>query len=480
MSWDKYGSPYDPNHSGKMQKPRDKRSRRNEDQYQLRGCGDPNCPSCNSHIPREVAATMSGARGGVYRGSRPEFVVLDDISSSLGDSIRRAMEERSESFFRDMIGREFVAEIKTEPREEGPPASYKKARKKVKDWITVVPEQAFDDIKGNGAALSQLRDAIEAPVKHKAIYEAYGMKMPKGALLSGPPGCGKTMFARAAAWEMKQLYGSEKKETLFLSISGSEIQSPWVGVTEGHIKAIFDFAKEYKAYHGYPLPVFIDEADVLLPDRTGRIRRVAPWEESQVAVFLAEMDGIEESAAFVLLATNRPEVIDQAVLRDGRCDFKITVKRPDREAIEHILTRNFEGVLAADKTSDLIFAAVEALHDPFKVIMDAHAALVRFELKQEGPEMEMEHHFHKHFLLEHILSGAMAASIPARAKRFAFARDKETGEAKGVTVGDVVAAVNALFEENQGLEHEFALNEFRQEFEREWEEVKKTPKKEKK
>src|SRR5690606_17531596 len=161
---------------------------------------------------------------------------------------------------------------------------------------------------------------------------------PKGAMLSGPPGCGKTMFAKAAAAEMKRLYGEEVE---FISISGSSLQSMFIGETEARISAIFTFAREYRAYRGHPLLVFMDEADVLLPDRTGRVRRVASWEESQVATFLAEMDGMQESGAFVLLATNRPEVIDQAVLRDGRCDFKIVVKRPTRDALQIILEKNF-------------------------------------------------------------------------------------------------------------------------------------------
>ncbi len=338
----------------------------------------------------------------------------------------------------------------------GPPESYKAARKEVEDWLIKAPEQAFDDIIGNEEALEQLRDAIKAPVEHKALYEAYGMKMPKGALLSGPPGCGKTMFARAAASEMRKLYGEEVE---FISISGSELQSMFVGQTEGYIKSIFTFAREYKNHHGHPLLVFMDEAEVLLPDRTGRIRKVAPWEESQVATFLAEMDGIQESGAFMLLATNRPEVIDQAVLRDGRCDFKIVVKRPTQEAIQVIVQNNFkETLLAKGNTLDqLVFAAVESLFDPHKIILEAHLLGINFEEKNIK-------HDHKHFLLEHIISGAMAASIPRRSIRYAFTRDKIKGKANGVTVDDVVKAVNDIFEENRGLEHQFALEEFREQF----------------
>jgi SpoVK/Ycf46/Vps4 family AAA+-type ATPase len=264
------------------------------------------------------------------------------------------------------------------------------------------------------------------------------------------------MFARAAASEMKRLYGSA---TEFISISGAELQSMYIGETEGRIKAIFAFAHEYQAFHGHPLLVFMDEAEVLLPDRTGRVRRVAPWEESQVATFLAEMDGMQESGAFVLLATNRPNVIDQAVLRDGRCDFKIVVQRPTPEAIESILRKNFAGVLldSESKLEQLVFAAVECLHDPQKIIIDAQTIKVDFQA-------EMIERGHKHFLLEHIVSGAMAASIPGRAKRAVFTRDKADGVARGVTTSDVVKAVNDIFEENRGLDHAFAFEAFMREF----------------
>lgn len=401
-NWKKFGSPYDPDHSGKMRLPPEQEAKRSSpDRYQTRGCGDPDCPACNPEIAYE--RQRSGT-------SKPA----------------------------------------------GPPESYKEARKQVEDWLIKAPEQAFEDIVGNEEALEQLRDAIRAPVEHKELYEAYGMKMPKGALLSGPPGCGKTMFARAAASEMRKLYGEVVE---FISISGSELQTMFVGQTEAYIKAIFTFAREYKNYHGHPLLVFMDEAEVLLPDRTGRVRRVAPWEESQVATFLAEMDGIQESGAFMLLATNRPEVIDQAVLRDGRCDFKVVVKRPTQEAIQVIVQKNFGGVLIdkAHKVDDLVFAAVESLFDPHKILVEAHLLGINFE------EKEIKHD-HKHFLLEHIISGAMAASIPRRSVRYAFARDKAAGKAKGVTVADVVKAVNDIFEENKRLDHSFAMEEFREEF----------------
>lgn len=336
------------------------------------------------------------------------------------------------------------------------PTDYERTRQPVAQWLMNAPEQSFDDIVGNEEALSQLRDAILAPVAHAELYEAYGMKPPKGVLLSGPPGCGKTMFARAAASEMKRLYG---KQVEFLCLSATELQSKYVGETEKLIKAIFAFARTYKNKNGHPLLVFIDEAETFLPDRNHRPGRyVQSWEQSQVATFLAEMDGIAESAAFVMLATNRPHMIDQALLRDGRCDFKIEVKRPTPEAAETILRRRFASTFTRCDRELLVAAAVDSIYDPHKVLIDAHLLGVNVGTGQ------VEDLHHQHFLLEHIVSGAMVASIPERSTRFAFARDKAAGKPTGVTVEDVVRAVTAIYEENKKLDHSFALGEFKSAF----------------
>ncbi|MCZ4270780.1 AAA family ATPase [Maritalea porphyrae] len=433
---DRFGSPFDPSYQGqnKITRPQEMSER---EQHRLRGCADKNCPVCN---PESAAIGTGGGQrrapsfAGSYAGRRVEEELQRRLFLALTDTLSASTKIN-----------------------DSPPTSYKEARKEVEAYIVEAPTQSFDDIVGNDEALALLKDAITAPVEHKDLYEAYGMSMPKGALLSGPPGCGKTMFARAAASQMKELYGDSQE---FISISGSELQSMYVGETEGRIKAIFTYAREYKRFHDVPLLVFMDEAEVLLPDRTGRVRRLAPWEESQVATFLAEMDGMQESGAFVLLATNRPEVIDQAVLRDGRCDFKIVVKRPTVEALEIILRKNFKDVLAAEPTEDLVFAALEAFQDPHKVIAEAHA----IGLGADGKAADFGG---KNFMLEHIVSGAMAASVPGRAKRRAFARDKASGKATGITTADVLSSVNELFDENKGLDHSFALADFKREFETE-------------
>lgn len=444
----RFGSPYDPTYrgTGKITRPQEQSE---AEQHRLRGCGDPNCAMCNPE---------TAARGGNnVPNMNPGRTVSIDIESNpfSGRSFGAIREEMIRQMMGSMNSGGFIrGDGMTSTNAK--PSSYTQARRAVEQWIIEAPEQAFDDIVGNEDALGSLRDAITAPVEHKDLYAAYGMKMPKGALLSGPPGCGKTMFARAAASEMKHLYGGDHE---FISVSGSELQSMYVGETEGRIKAIFTYAREYKKFHGHPLLVFMDEAETLLPDRTGRVRRVAPWEESQVATFLAEMDGMQESGAFVLLATNRPEVIDQAVLRDGRCDFKIVVKRPTMKALEVILQKGFEKLPKRGAgVAELTFAALESFRDPHKIITEAHAIKLG---SFDGRKFDTRD---KSFTLEHIVSGAMAASVPARATRHAFARDKSSGDVTGVQVEDVLKAVNDLFAENRDLDHSFAMGEFLDEF----------------
>jgi SpoVK/Ycf46/Vps4 family AAA+-type ATPase len=443
----RFGSPFDPKFSGggKIERPKET--------PKLRGCGDPNCATCNPETAAAGVPPMSAEaayRSGRSIGRGEIANVGNPFDRYFADLIQSRIEETNR-VLGDGLTVTFDSSGGTTPTPARPPESYRRAREAVEKWIVPAPEQSFEDIIGNDDALAGLKDVIRAPVIHKELYEAYGLTMPKGALLSGPPGCGKTMFAKAAASEMKKLYGSTSE---FISISGSSIQSPYVGVTESYIVAIFKFAREYKTFHGHPLLVFIDEADALFPDRTGRVRRVASWEESNVAAFLAEMDGMQTSGAFVLLATNRPEALDEAVLRDGRCDFKITVKRPIKEAVHVILSKGFEALpIRGADVGDLTFAALEALYDPAYVIHSFGALEV-----SDGKQVRRLNG--KDFALEHVLSGAMASSIPGRASRKAFARDKTAGTRTGVNVSDVLAAVKDVFGENKRLEHAFALREF--------------------
>ena len=239
--------------------------------------------------------------------------------SSRDDVYRQIFTER-------MIKDAFLRLDPSIPYREAPSAAdiaYNSAREAVEDFIYPVSSSIdWSDVIGNDEAKQALLEAVEARVRNADLYSFYGMAAPRGCLLWGPPGCGKTMFAKAAASALAKLHGNDSE---MLLVNGTSLQSMWVGETEKKIRAFFEFARAYRAKHGRSLVIFIDEADAILPSRNGSVAR---FEISNVSTFLAEMDGLKENAAYVILATNRPEAIDEAILRDGRVSHKVKVERP--------------------------------------------------------------------------------------------------------------------------------------------------------
>lgn len=341
---------------------------------------------------------------------------------------------------------------------------YRHARRAVEKYIfSSSVSVGWNSVIGNESAKNKIRQAIEAPVKHKDTYSFYGMQCPKGILLHGHAGCGKTLIAKAAATSLAEVYGTDVE---FLSISGPQLQERFIGATEQNIKAIFDFAKIYKKENGHPLLVFIDEAETILPDRGGVSvghgkRMVQSWEQSQVAAFLAEMDGMSENCAFLLLATNMPHQIDPAILRDGRIDHKIQIERPNQEAVQQIVRNSFEGIPAEDAIDDIVFAATETFFDPMMIIKTSKAVKLKMGFDEEGEQFaEVEDEKHFNFCLEHIISGAMAASVARRCKALAFDRDIKLNKISGIRVADAIRSVNDIFEENKNLDHSAAIQDF--------------------
>jgi SpoVK/Ycf46/Vps4 family AAA+-type ATPase len=304
------------------------------------------------------------------------------------------------------------------------------------------------DVVGNEEAHRAMIEAIEFPIKHKELFKFYGKKATKGILLSGPPGCGKTMFGKAAASVIGQLSG---KEASMLSINATELQKPYVGQTEEIIRQLFAYAKAYKALYGHSLVLFIDEADSILPRRDAAGRGVARWEESNVSTFLAEMDGMEESGALVILATNRPEAIDPAILRDGRIDRKIVVKRPDERAALTILSRAMADAPIHDTTTKLnartylVEFAINELFSPLR-----HIVKVKTE---RGVD---------YMTLGDVVSGAMVVGLVERAKASAFHRDISSGTKSGITEADMLHAIETVMAEQMSLPDVYALTELAQ------------------
>ncbi|MDF2826675.1 MAG: ATPase, partial [Mycobacterium sp.] len=206
-----------------------------------------------------------------------------------------------------------------------------------------VPDVSYEDIGGLTRQIEQIRDAVELPFLHKDLYREYSLRPPKGVLLYGPPGCGKTLIAKAVAnslaKKMAEVRGEDAREakSYFLNIKGPELLNKFVGETERHIRLIFQRARE-KASEGTPVIVFFDEMDSIFRTRgTGVSSDV---ETTVVPQLLSEIDGVEGLENVIVIgASNREDMIDPAILRPGRLDVKIKIERPDAESAQDIFSK---------------------------------------------------------------------------------------------------------------------------------------------
>jgi proteasome-associated ATPase len=313
-----------------------------------------------------------------------------------------------------------------------------------------VPHVTYDAIGGLGPQIEALRDAIELPYRYPEAFREYQLTPPKGILLYGPPGCGKTLIAKAVANSLaRQIEQHTGKTTAgyFLNVKGPELLNKYVGETEHNIREVFNKAKE-KAKEDQPIIVFFDEVDALFRLRGSGIS--SDVEITVVAQFLAEIDGLEALRNVVVIgASNRPDLIDPAVLRPGRLDLKIKIDRPDQAAARDIFAKYL--------TPDLPIHPSEL--DPFGGDKpSAVQALIARIVEQMYAPIE-----HNQFLevtyangnkdiiyFTDFASGAMIQNIVARAKRIALKRAIAGGE-KGIGVQDLQAAVAAEYRENEDL-----------------------------
>ncbi|HET6270059.1 MAG TPA: proteasome ATPase, partial [Arthrobacter sp.] len=204
-----------------------------------------------------------------------------------------------------------------------------------------VPDITYQDIGGLGPQIEQIRDAVELPFLHPDLYREHGLKAPKGILLYGPPGCGKTLIAKAVANSLAaraaERAGKTDMKSYFLNIKGPELLDKYVGETERHIRLIFARARE-KASEGSPVVVFFDEMDSLFRTRGTGIS--SDVETTIVPQLLSEIDGVERlDNVIVIGASNREDMIDPAILRPGRLDVKVKIQRPDAEAAADIFNK---------------------------------------------------------------------------------------------------------------------------------------------
>jgi len=313
-----------------------------------------------------------------------------------------------------------------------------------------VPDITYEDIGGLDDQIEEIRDAVELPFLHKDLFAEHELEPPKGILLYGPPGCGKTLVAKAVANSLaKQIaerLGQKTHRSYFLNVKGPELLNKYVGETERQIRMIFQRAKE-KSEEGVPIIVFFDEMDSLFRTRGSGIS--SDIESTIVPQLLAEIDGVETLKNVIVIgASNREDLIDPAILRPGRLDVKIKIERPDERAAREIFTKYLSTSLpvAAEEITKAgsADAAIETIITSTVDKMYSTDEDNRF-LEVTYANGEKEELYFKDFA-----SGAMIENIVRRAKKTAIKR-AIAGANKGLTEQDLISAIHQEYKENQDL-----------------------------
>ncbi|MEO8322809.1 MAG: proteasome ATPase [Actinomycetota bacterium] len=313
-----------------------------------------------------------------------------------------------------------------------------------------VPDITYEDIGGLAEQLEKIRDAIELPYLHEELFREHKLSPPKGILLYGPPGCGKTLVAKAVANSLAKKVaaklGRTDRQSYFLNIKGPELLNKYVGETERQIRQIFQRAKE-KSEEGVPVIVFFDEMESLFRTRGSGIS--SDMESTIVPQLLAEIDGVESLKNVIVVgASNREDLIDPAILRPGRLDVKIKVERPDEDSAKDIFSKYFTPELpiaeSAIKEHGSAEGAIKAIVDETVEHMYSTEPQNRF-LEVTYANGEKEELYFKDFS-----SGAMIENIVRRAKKTAIKRTI-AGEPKGINRDDMIYAIAQEYKENEDL-----------------------------
>jgi proteasome-associated ATPase len=314
-----------------------------------------------------------------------------------------------------------------------------------------IPDVSYEDIGGLEGQIEAIRDAVELPFLYAELFHEHQLEPPKGVLLYGPPGCGKTLIAKAVARSLadkvRERTGRQDAHSYFLNIKGPELLNKYVGETERQIRQIFQRAKE-RSEEGLPVIVFFDEMDSIFRTRGTGIS--SDVESTIVPQLLSELDGVETLKNVIVIgASNREDLIDPAILRPGRLDVKIKIERPSAEQAADIMSkylnpsvpihpselRNAEGQVGA-ATARMIQQTVDRMYSE----SDDNRFL---EVTYASGDKEI-------LYFKDFNSGAMIENIVRRAKKEAIKRFLSTGE-KGIRSEDLLTAIRDEFKENEDL-----------------------------
>ena len=315
-----------------------------------------------------------------------------------------------------------------------------------------VPDVTYEDIGGLNGQIEQITDAVELPYLHQNLFREYDLPAPKGILLYGPPGCGKTLIAKAVAnslaKKVAEASGDEKAQSFFINVKGPELLNKYVGETERQIRQIFQRARE-KASEGWPVIVFFDEMESLFRTRGSGIS--SDMESTVVPQLLAEIDGVEGLRNVIVIgASNREDLIDPAILRPGRLDVKIKIHRPDETAASSI----FETYLTNDLPLDTLEIDELGGGEPDKTVRVMIERTVEEMYKADESNRFLEVTYQNGdkeiMYFKDFASGAMIENIVRRSKKNAIKRSIATGS-YGIRLDDLLGSIRQEYREHEDL-----------------------------